>query len=132
MDVAALYAAGRWAAILDYIDGLPSASRLNEALMNDPETAAYMAQLSMEQGEDERKPYAPRLAEWDIHATLLRELVDGLKSLSALTLRIAGGKPGDLQPFPSPRTAVDDAKKEAERRWAVDFGSRLGFGANDF
>jgi hypothetical protein len=124
--------AGRWAAVLDYVDGLPSASRYNEAIMNDPETAEYLAQLSLEQGEEGRDSYAPRLSEWDIHATLQREMVDAIKSLIAVTLRVAGGKPGDVKPFPTPRTAVEAAKKEAERRWAVDFGAQLGFSPEDF
>lgn len=130
--MAALVHAGRWAAALDYIDGLPSASRLNEAIMNDPETAGYLAQLSMEQDAEGRDSYAPRLSEWDIHATLQREIVDGIKALRATMIALKRGKPGDVKPFPAPKTAVEAAKKEAERRWAVDFGAQLGFSPEDF
>lgn len=100
--------------------------------MNDPATAEYLAQLSIEQGEEDRDSYAPRLSEWDIHATLQREMVDSIKSLIAVTVRVAGGTPGDVKPFPAPRTAIEAAKKEAERRWAVDFGAQLGFSPEDF
>lgn len=124
--------AGRWAAVLDYIDGLPSASRYNEAIMNDPETAEYLAQLSMDRDAEGRDSYAPRLSEWDIHATLQREIVDGIKALRATMIALKRGKPGDVKPFPTPRTAVEAAKKEAERRWAVDFGAHLGFSPEDF
>lgn len=130
MDIAVLVHAGRWGAALDYIDGLPSASRLNEAIMNDPDTAAYLVSLEAEGGE--KRPYAPRLAEWDIHATLIREVADGIKGLRATLIAVNGGRPGQIKPFPMPRTAVEAARAEAEKRWAVDFSAQFGFSAEDF
>lgn len=100
--------------------------------MNDPETAEYLANLRMEQDESEREPYAPRLSEWDIHATLMREMVDGIKSLRATMIGLKGGKPGEVKPFPTPKTAFEEAMKEAERRWSKDFGAQFGFSPEDF
>lgn len=131
VDLTAWFAQRRWVALLEYLDGLPTASRLNEAIMNDPATAAYLAEISM-QDEGEKTPYAPRVAEWDIHATLLREAVDGIKGLRATLIGVNGGKPGTIQPFPSPRTAIEAAKEAAEKRWAVDFSAQFGFSPEDF
>ncbi|SEI44673.1 hypothetical protein SAMN04487917_101337 [Arthrobacter sp. yr096] len=126
VDLAEWYAAGRWVALLDFVDGLPSACRLNEAIVNDKEYAAYMA--SLPKSEDE---WAPRVAEFDLNAHLLRELLHAVKSLSTVTLAAAGGKPSEPTPFPAPRTELERAMEAADRRWTEDFIGRLGFDASD-
>lgn len=128
MDLAEWYAAGRWVGLLDLIDNLPTASRLNEAIVNDPEAAKAIAEA---QHGRESEPYAPRTAEWDLTATLLSEVVNGLQVLTAATIKAAGGKPGSIKPFPIPRTKIQAAMKAAEREWAEDFIQQLGFSPED-
>jgi len=128
VDLAAWYAAGRWVALLDYIDGLPAACRLNEAIANDPEAAKAIA--AAHQGK-ESDPWAPRTSEWDLTATLLSDIANGIKVLTAATIKSGGGKPGDVKPFPTPKTEIQAAMKAAEREWAVQFAGQFGFSAED-
>jgi hypothetical protein len=126
VDLAEWYAAGRWVALLDYIDGLPSACRLNEAIANDPEAAAEIAAMPTP-GEE----WAPRVAEFDLHAHLLRELLHAVKSNGQISIAAAGGKPGEVKPFPAPRTQIDRAIEALEREWAESFVGQFGFDATD-
>ncbi|MBD1541018.1 hypothetical protein G9E11_01855 [Arthrobacter sp. IA7] len=126
MDLAEWYAAGRWVALLDYIDGLPSACRLNEAIVNDPETAAIIAA----QPKSDRE-WAPSFAEFDLTAHLLREILHAVKGLKQVSLAAAGGKPGEEKPFPAPRTEIDRAIAELDRQWAEAFAGQFGFDAAD-
>ena len=126
MDLAEWYAGGRWVALLDLIDGLPTACRLNEAIVNDPEAAEVIA--AMPKSTDE---WSPRVAEFDLTAHLLREILHAVKGNGQISIGVAGGKPGELKPFPAPVTAVDRAIAAAERQWAESFVARLGFDATD-
>ncbi|MFK0005469.1 hypothetical protein ACIQTZ_00300 [Paenarthrobacter sp. NPDC090520] len=128
MDLTEWYHAGRWVALLELIDMLPAASRLNEAIANDPEAAEAIAKSR--QGK-EQKPWSPRTAEWDLHATILSSVANDLKTLIAITSKANGGKPGEVKPFPTPKTAIQEAMKIAEREWAVDFAGQLGFSPED-
>lgn len=126
MDLAEWYAAGRWVALLEYIDMLPSACRLNEARVNDKEEAALLAALPKPEHE-----WAPGVAEFDLHAHILRDVVNEIRSLIAVTLAVAGNKPGEVKPFPAPFTEIDRAIQAAERDWAESFVSQYGFDAAD-
>lgn len=128
MDLAEWYAAGRWVALLELIDMLPAACRLNEAIANDPEAVAAMAAM---QAGGERLPWAPRTAEWDLHASILSQIADGVQVLTAALIKVNGGKPGDIKPFPTPRTKIQDAMKAAEREWAAGFIEQFGFSKED-
>lgn len=128
MDLAEWYAAGRWVALLELIDMLPAACRLNEAIANDPEAARAIA-AAREGKEDE--PWTPRTAEWDLHATMLSQINNGLQALIAATIKANGGKPGEVKPFPTPKTAIQDAMKAAEREWAEGFIEQFGFSRED-
>ena len=131
MDLAEWFAAKRWVALLELIDGLPTACRLNEAVANDPETAAYLAELRRNTPEDEGDSWAPKLSEYDLHATLMREMLHEIKGLRQVSIAAAGGKPGDARPFPGPRTAIDRALADAERRWTEEFVTQFGFAPDD-
>jgi hypothetical protein len=126
VDLAEWYAAGRWVALLDYIDGLPSACRLNEAIVNDPEAAAAIAAQPKSDVE-----WAPRFAEFDLNAHLLREILHAVKSLRQVSMAAAGAKPGEEKPFPYPRTEIDRAIAELDRQWAEAFAGQFGFDAAD-
>ena len=113
-------------ALLDYIDGLPSACRLNEAIVNDKETAAELAALPKPDEE-----WAPRVSEFGLTEHMLRELIHEVKQLRQATIAVAGGKPGQERPFPAPRTEIDRAIAALEREWAESFVGRFGFDASD-
>jgi len=126
VDLAEWYAAGRWVALLDYIDGLPSACRLNEAIVNDKEAAAEIARMPQSSEE-----WAPRVAEFDLTAHLLREILHAVKSNGQIAISAAGAKPGEVKPFPSPRTEIDRAIEALEREWTESFIQQFGFAAED-
>ena len=115
-------------ALLELIDMLPAASRLNEAIANDPEAAKAIAAAS--QGKV-MEPWTPRAAEWDLHATILGQIATGIEVLTAATIKVNGGKPGDVKPFPTPKSEIQAAMKAAEREWAVQFAGQFGFSAED-
>ena len=126
MDLADWYAAGRWVALLELIDNLPTACRLNEAIANDPEAAAQLAAAPAS-----ADPWAPRVSEFDLQATILREILHALKGLKQVSIAAAGGKPGEEAPFPAPYTEIDRAIKAAERSWAEAFVGKFGFSPDD-
>jgi hypothetical protein len=126
VDLAEWYAAGRWVALLDYIDGLPGASRLNEAIVNDKETAAEIA--AMPRSDEE---WAPRVSEFGLAEHMLREVIHELKQLRQATIAVSGNKPPAEKPFPVPRTEVERAIENIERQWAESFVGKFGFDAND-
>jgi hypothetical protein len=131
VDLAAWWAGKRWVALLELIDMLPAASRFNEAVANDPEAAAALAQAKLQEPEGETSDWAPRVTEYDLHAMLLRELLHAVKGLRQVSIAAAGGNPGQEQPFPGPRTALEKALDEAERSWAAEFVQQLGFDPED-
>lgn len=126
VDLAEWYANGRWVALLDLIDGLPSACRLNEAIVNDEESAAQIAAMPKTDSE-----WTPRVSEFDLNAHILRELLQAVRSLKQVTVAAAGSRPRDEKPFPYPKTELDRAIEEADRRWAESFVGQFGFDATD-
>lgn len=126
MDLADWYAAGRWLGLLDLIDGLPSASRLNEAIANDPEQAKILANMPESNSE-----WSPRAAEFGLTEHMLREVIHKLDAILHVTISAHGGKPGELRPFPAPKTALPAAIEAAEREWAGEFIQKFGFSPGD-
>lgn len=122
MDLDEYYRAGRWVALLELIDMLPAACRLNEAIANDPSVARDLAALPAP-----KDPWAPKVSEFDLTAVLLREILGSLSSIQQTQVAAAGGNPKPQKPFPGPRTEIDRAKAELEREFVVDIGSLLGF-----
>lgn len=126
VDLALWYAEGRVDGLLDLIDNLPGASRLTEAVTNDPEAAEELARLRL--SDDSEKPdWAPRVAEFGLTEHLLSQIIDLLQSQIGVSIKAAGGKPGDVKPTPRPRTEIDAAVARLEREWTVDFLGHLGF-----
>ncbi|SEE19599.1 hypothetical protein SAMN04489740_0858 [Arthrobacter alpinus] len=130
MDLAEWYVAGRWTALLELIDMLPSNNRLNEAIANDPESARQLAEMSLDKDPDD-EPWSPKLSEFGITEHLLREILHAIKLSGNTAIAAAGGKPGEIKPFPAPRTGIDRALEAAERDWAVGFAGLFGFDASD-
>lgn len=130
MDLAEWYAADRWVGLLELIDNLPTACRLNEAIANDPEAAAQLAAMRLD-AKDDAEPWAPKLSEFDLNITMLREILHAIKGLRQVSIAAAGGKPGDEKPFPAPYTEIDRALAAAERNWAEMFVQQFGFEPDD-
>lgn len=122
----------RFRSLLELIDQLPGASRLSEAIQNDPEQAKLIAQAREEQAGDESEPWSPRVANYDLHAHLLRDLIQSVLGLQAAVVASAGGKPGSTPTYPGPKTEVDRAMEVLNEAWARDLASRFGFDESDF
>lgn len=131
MDLAEWVAAKRWVALLELIDNLPTACRLNEAIANDPEAAAELAAARLDSEQESADPWSPRVSEFDLTATMLREILHAIKALKQVSIAAAGGKPGEEKPFPAPFTEIDRAIKAAERSWAEAFVGQFGFSPDD-
>lgn len=135
VDLARWWRERRFRALLDLVDQLPGASRLNEAIQNDPEQAEVIArnidQLK-QRGEGERGQWSPRVAEYDLHANLLRDLIQSVLGLRAAVIASAGGKPGSVPTYPVPVTEVDRATARLERAWAQGVLEQFGFSPDDF
>lgn len=131
MDLAEWYAAGRWVGLLELIDMLPTACRLNEAIANDPEMAAILAEQRLSRRDDDADPWSPKISEFDLNITVLREILHAVKGLRQVSIAAAGGKPGEETPFPAPYTEIDRAVEAAERNWAEMFVQQFGFSPED-
>ena len=112
--------------MLDLIAQLPSDSRYHEALTNHPKYAEQLARLP-----EPEEPWAPRQAEFGLAENLLANISDQIQQLTHLWMRSNGGNPGQLKPFPRPKSLVDEAREQAELEWAKDFIQRLGFDPDD-
>lgn len=125
MDLAAWWRARRWRALLELIEQLPTASRFRGAVLNDPEQARMIA-LAREYGTDDDdtpEPWSPPVAEYDLTAQLLREILH--------TVTAAAGAKSPAY-FPAPRTEVDRQQEGLSLAQAVSIGTRYGFTAEDF
>jgi len=104
---------------------LPGASRYNAALVNNEE---YAKQIAQQPESDE--PWSPSQAEFGLNEHLLTVISDQIQALTILTSKVNGGKPGEVKPQPRPKSAIEEAKKQAELEWARGFIQRLGFPAD--
>lgn len=127
MDLAQWVADGRWEALLELIDQLPSACRLNEAIAQDEEAAEFMLKAG-----DPTGTWSPRVAEFDLTNSLLVSLINEVKMLRQSGIAVAGGKPKKETPFPSPRTAVDKVRERLAQDEAKHIAYGFGFGPEDF
>ncbi|OMH30656.1 hypothetical protein [Tersicoccus sp. Bi-70] len=116
----------RWAGLLELIDRLPAASHYNDAVVNDPEIAAELAKLP-----EPTEPWAPRVAEFDLTAKLLTDVLDAVKVLTATTIAAAGEKPDRPEPSARPHPLLLKLKEELDRQWAVEFAALFGFDESD-
>jgi hypothetical protein len=117
--------------LLELIDMLPTACRLNEAIANDPEMAAILAEQRLSRRDDDADPWSPKISEFDLNITVLREILHAVKGLRQVSIAAAGGKPGEETPFPAPYTEIDRAVAAAERNWAEMFVQQFGFSPED-
>ncbi|MDO5743497.1 MAG: hypothetical protein Q4P23_03430 [Micrococcaceae bacterium] len=127
MDLALWFRERRWVALLELIDGLPSASRLNEAISNDPDLAEAIASQP-----EPSEPWSPRIADYSLTNVILIQIVDSLKALQQTQIAAAGGKPGHMKPFPTPRTAIDRFREAQEQEFIAEMAGLLGFSPGDY
>jgi len=115
VDLAEWFGARRWKALLELIEQLPEASRFREAILNDREV---VAELVAANADGDGGGWAPRVSEFDLHATFLRDLVHSVHQLIAVTIAAGGGKPPRVKPPPVPRTVLEEARREVGKKWA--------------
>ena len=127
MDLAQWVAGGRWEALLELIDQLPSACRLNEAIAQDDDAADEIVALTGGEGS-EGPAWSPRVAEFDLPSSLLVSLINEVKMLRQSGQAVAGGKPKSEKPFPTPKTAIDRARERQDLNLFRDMQSKFGFG----
>lgn len=103
----------RFRALIDYVKGLPAASRYRQALLDDPHTAALIAEA--EEPDAQRAPYAVPVSEWNATTILLSKVYQSLEQL----IQAVGAPHGSKykpKPPPNPVTGVDKARAEKRRR----------------
>lgn len=118
-----LIEARRGRELLDFIDGLPSASRTREAILNDPEAVEQLAQMPEPEGE-----WAPRVSEWTL-AHALQYDQRALLVAILRTLKAANGdkNPQKVPPLPVPRTLLDEARTAVRRARIEDLKYAFGY-----
>lgn len=117
VDLARWWQDRRYRGLLELIDQLPQASRYMEAVANDPEQARLIAE-ARSKGSGEGEAWSPRLAEFDLHARLMRDQIQALMGVQAAVIAAAGAKPPKIDPYPVPVTEIDRAVERANRAWA--------------
>lgn len=102
--------------------------------MDDPEQAALLADLkeSQENSNQPKEPWSPSLADWDLHAILMRDIIQTLFTVRAAVYSASGGKPGKTPEYPTPVTEVDRIMQRREIAWANNLLARYGFGDSYF
>lgn len=120
VDLAVMWRERRWVALAELIDQLPTASRFFEAVHNDPEQVALMA----EQVQQAKGEWRPRLSEWRLEHVMLQRLIAAVEVGNADFLVANGGKPGKVRVFPGPETGVEKAREQARidrQRALIDY-----------
>lgn len=132
MDLARWWRDRRWLGLLELIDQLQARTdtRLNEAILNDPVQAALIAARAEDEGEP-AGAWSPPVAAYDLHAMMLREVVQTLYAVRAAVLVAGNRKPGKMPEFPTPVTEVDRARARLERVWVDTTLTRWGFDPSD-
>ncbi|MGQ3382980.1 hypothetical protein [Glutamicibacter sp. TV12E] len=101
--------------MLRLIDGLPSASRFQAAILKDPEIARILVE------QDTGGEYAPPLEEYDAHLVALSAIHDRLGDVAQAVLSsipVDKGKSTPKyrgKPYARPHTAVEDIREEMAR-----------------
>ena len=110
--------------LLDYIDGLPSASRTREAILNDPDAVQELALLPEPDGDD----WSPRVSEWTLAHALQydqRSILVAIKQL--LETQVTRKRPKPVEPLPAPRTLLDEARQKVRRARVEDLKYAFGY-----
>lgn len=122
MDLVAWWQARRWAGLLELIDQLPPASRFNEAVLNDVDVAREL--VARENGDADSPEWSPKISEFDLHALLLRDVIQALHGVQAAVIATVA-KPPKIAPYPAPKTALDEVRQLELENWANDLVAKL-------
>lgn len=131
MDLRAWLTENRVVDLLDLIDQLPAACRLNEAIAQDDEAADQLVALTDGSKSKDGPSWSPRVAEFDLTNMILVSLVNEVKMLRQSGVALAGGKPKKEPPFPAPKTAIDRARERQDLNLFHSFQSKFGFGRTE-
>lgn len=121
----------RYRGLVQLIHQLPAASRLNEAVQNDPEEARRIAQGVFDLGDEAQQTWSPPLREYDLVATLLRDVRNAISDMHESLVKSNGGK-GKIPHFPGPETEVQRALRNIEQEWSSGVLGRYGFSPDQF
>lgn len=113
IDLAEYVRNRRFIALIDYIRGLPAASRYRQALLDDEETAELI--VAMEKPSDRERSWVPGIAEFDTYAILQTQTIAAVRQLTGVVAAANGGK-YKPQPPPKPVTTVDRVREARRRR----------------
>lgn len=125
---------GRWNATLELIEQLPWNSRFREAMLNDPEYAAAIAEAQVRDEAEGKKPDdSPRVSDYGPAEQRLDSLIELNKALLMWTQKQAGVKsPKRIPPEKPPRTLVQSLKSRKEQEAGLDVARLFGFDDSDF
>jgi hypothetical protein len=120
LDLGEEWRARRWRRLLNLIDQLPRTSRYVEALSEDDELAAQVAQRPTELGPPRRL-----MSEWSADVELLSTLCDLTGQLIQVTVARGGGQARPIRPMPRPVTALQRARDRQRQQKHQSLVSRL-------
>lgn len=115
-----MWRARRWRLLLNLIDHLPRHSFYVEALLNDGEFCAQVLQRSSEQVARER------VSEWTPEREALAQVVDQLKMLTYVLVKVNSGDPPAPEPTLRPVTAADGMRTEIRKKQHRELLARFG------
>lgn len=125
VDLGELWRARRWRLLLNLVDHLPRNTWTQQAMANDPEYAAKLADALAERRlkEDPDKEPTTQLIEWTPEVAALASVVDAVnavKGVLIMTNSKKGAPPPKITPYPRPETLVDTmvAKAQRAKRWS--------------
>lgn len=117
-DLIELFEGGRYAFTLNLIDHLPRSSHYAEALLSDEDYAEAVADLPRPRAE------VP-VHEWTPELEALAAIVDRLADVANTVIASAGGKPGRVERYPRPVTAIDRVRSRRVREAVNAMASKL-------
>lgn len=100
-------------------------------MVQDPEKAKELAAAQLDDSRP-KEPWSPRVADFDLKAAMMREVLGKLDAIQQAVIASAGGHPKRSKPFPMPRTEIEKAKLELEKEFVGDIIGMFGFNPSDF
>jgi len=116
LDLEVLYRSRRWRYLLSLIDELPEASRVRQAMLDDPEVAEAI--LDADGGTDAE--WHPPISEYGLAEQYLAQIIDGLAALNQAVVALGGGKPERPKATPRPRTQIDVVRERRSAETQAD------------
>jgi hypothetical protein len=112
-DVGALWRSRQWRLLLNLIDHLPQNTWYQAAVNEDPEHAAMVLAArdkAKKAGEPDPAPAKPSLAIWSPEVDKLATLIDEVRALQAILIRVNNGNAKDPKPVARPGNAMESAR----------------------